>query len=166
MERDKILPLRRRFGSPVSVRRGRPWGTCHAVVPRFPQVVLAFATAVVLLFWGIEDSSVLARAVWISASMCALVLAVRIGQTAVIVTSTHLIVRAGISAMRHLDDIASVSSEISEDRIVALLWSPVVRVRSGDETELRPLMGYSLPSSRNARVDRQSELLREAVARR
>ena len=59
------------------------------------------------------------------------------------------------------EEIEKVSDEVMEDRLVAVMWAPVIHLKAtnSEPIVLRSLMGYSLPGRRNRRVGRQTRIL-------
>lgn len=146
--------------------KGREGGRVRVQGPyRLPQALLCLATALMSLLIAVAEPLLIWQVAWLIAGCVFLFITARILRNAVIVTATHVMVRGGLRTRRFaLDRIESVTTEISEDRLIAFIWVPSLRLRDEGEWELKMLMGYSWPSSRNRRVDRQARELQNAIA--
>jgi hypothetical protein len=90
----------------------------------------------------------------------------RAGRARVEVSDQGLVIhRVGRTLTIDRNQIRDVQPVVAEDRLVALLWAPVIHRPDGD-IELSSLIGYSRRGSGNRYVERQSAQIREVVQSR
>lgn len=132
---------------------------------RFAQATLGVAGALCVALF-VFGASLPMQIFYGVATALALIIAYRAGRARVEVSDQGLVIhRVGRTLTIDRNQIRDVQPVVSEDRLVALLWAPVIHCPDGD-IELSSLIGYSRRGSSNRRVERQSAQIREVVQSR
>jgi hypothetical protein len=129
---------------------------------RLVQATLGVAGALCVALFVIGDSLPMQIAYGVATALT-LGIAYRAGRARVEVSDRGVVVhRVGRALTIDRNEIRDVQPAVSEDRVVALLWAPVIRSLDGD-IELASLMGYARRGSTNHRVERQSSEIQQAL---